>query len=96
MSKYQTFAYSSIYVFKCPSLSAERDFVDGVLNMGDLTRARVVAPATTRHRDRVICHVVSLCEDFANFCVKTMYYCVKTTYFYLFMSCCVKTICIVV
>jgi hypothetical protein len=34
MSKYQTFAYSSIYVFKCPSLSAERDFVDGVLNMG--------------------------------------------------------------
>jgi hypothetical protein len=26
-------AYSSIYVFKHPSSSAERDFVDGVLNM---------------------------------------------------------------
>jgi hypothetical protein len=27
-------AYSSIYVFKHPSLSAGRDFTDGVLNMG--------------------------------------------------------------
>jgi hypothetical protein len=27
-------AYSSIYVFKCPSSSAGREFVDGVLNMG--------------------------------------------------------------
>jgi hypothetical protein len=27
-------AYSSIYVFKCPSSLAGREFVDGVLNMG--------------------------------------------------------------
>jgi hypothetical protein len=27
-------AYSSIYVFKCPSSSARCDFIDGVLNMG--------------------------------------------------------------
>jgi hypothetical protein len=27
-------AYSSIYVFKCPSLLVGRDFIDGVLNMG--------------------------------------------------------------
>jgi hypothetical protein len=27
-------AYSSIYVFKRPSSSVGRDFVDGVLNMG--------------------------------------------------------------
>jgi hypothetical protein len=27
-------AYSSIYIFKHPSSSAGRDFVDGVLNMG--------------------------------------------------------------
>jgi hypothetical protein len=30
-------------------------------------RARAVAPATTRHRDRVVCLVVSLCEDYADF-----------------------------
>jgi hypothetical protein len=36
-------------------------------------RARVVAPATTRRHDRVVCLVVSLCEDYADFCVKTMY-----------------------
>jgi hypothetical protein len=44
-------------------------------------RLRVVAPATTWCRDRVVCLVVSLCEDYADFCVKTMYYCVKTTNF---------------
>jgi hypothetical protein len=27
-------AYSSIYIFKCPSSSTGRDFVDGVLNIG--------------------------------------------------------------
>jgi hypothetical protein len=30
----ECFAYSSIYVFKRPSLSIRRNFVDGVLNMG--------------------------------------------------------------
>jgi hypothetical protein len=30
-------------------------------------RARVVALATTWHRDRVVCLVVSLCEDYADF-----------------------------
>jgi hypothetical protein len=42
-------------------------------------RARVVAPAMTRHRDRVICDVfMSLCEDYTDFCVRTIYYFVKT------------------
>jgi hypothetical protein len=41
-----------------------------------------VTPATTRRHDRVVCLVVSLCEDYVDFCVKTMYYCVKTTYFH--------------
>jgi hypothetical protein len=27
-------SYLSIYVFKCPSSSVGRDFVDGILNMG--------------------------------------------------------------
>jgi hypothetical protein len=44
-------------------------------------RARAVAPATTRRRDRVVCFVVSLCQDYANFSVKTMYYCVKAMNF---------------
>jgi hypothetical protein len=26
----------------------------------------------TRRRDRVVCLVVSLCEDYVDFCVKTM------------------------
>jgi hypothetical protein len=39
----------------------------------------VVAPITTRRHDRVVCDVfMSLYEDYADFCVKTMYYCVKT------------------
>jgi hypothetical protein len=57
-------------------------------------RARVVALATMWRRDRVVCLVVSLCEDYADFCVKTLYCCLKTMDFSLFMSCCVKTICI--
>jgi hypothetical protein len=35
----------------------------------------VVAPATTRRHDRVVCLVVSLCEDYADFCVKTVLLC---------------------
>jgi hypothetical protein len=31
--------------------------------------------------DRVVCFVVSLCQDDANFCEKTMYCCVKTMIF---------------
>jgi hypothetical protein len=38
--------YSSIYVFKRPSLSAGRNFVDGVLNMGG-----------SGEGDRVVCDV---------------------------------------
>jgi hypothetical protein len=60
-------------------------------------RARVVAPATMRCHDQVVCLVVSLCEDNANFCVKTMYCCVTTTYFLLiyvlcqnYMYCCIN------
>jgi hypothetical protein len=34
MSKYRTSRFSSISVFKHPSSSAGREFVDGVLNMG--------------------------------------------------------------
>jgi hypothetical protein len=34
-------------------------------------RTMVMALAMTRHRDRVVCLVVSLCEDYMNFCVKT-------------------------
>jgi hypothetical protein len=45
-------------------------------------RARVVAPATTRCCGRVVCLDVSLCEDYADFCVKTMYFFVKTTDFH--------------
>jgi hypothetical protein len=30
----------------------------------DPARAREVAPAMTHHRDRVVCLVVSLCEDY--------------------------------
>jgi hypothetical protein len=31
------------------------------------------------HRDRVVCDVfMSLCEDYTDFCVKTIYCCVKT------------------
>jgi hypothetical protein len=41
-----------------------------------------VALATTRRHDQVVCLVVSLCEDYAYFCVKTMYCCVKTTDFH--------------
>jgi hypothetical protein len=44
-------------------------------------RARAVAPAMTQRHDRVVCLVVSLYADYADFCVKTMYYCVKTTVF---------------
>jgi hypothetical protein len=47
-------------------------------------RARAVAPEMTWHRDRVVCLVVSLCEDYADFCVKTMPCYVKTMY-----CCCV-------
>jgi hypothetical protein len=33
----------------------------------------VIAPAMTRCRDRVVCDVfMSLCEDYTNFCVKTI------------------------
>jgi hypothetical protein len=41
-----------------------------------------MAPATMRRRDRVVCLVVSLCEDYVNFYVKTIYYCVKTMDFH--------------
>jgi hypothetical protein len=40
-------------------------------------RVRAVAPAMTRCCDRVLYLVVSLCEDYVNFCVKNMYCCVK-------------------
>jgi hypothetical protein len=50
----------------------------GFQTWDDLVRAREVAPALTRRHDQVVCLVVSLCEDYADFCVKTMYYCVKT------------------
>jgi hypothetical protein len=45
-------------------------------------RARAVALTMTRCCDRVVCLVVSLCEDFAEFCVKTMYCHVKTMDFH--------------
>jgi hypothetical protein len=45
-------------------------------------RVRAVAPAMTRHHDRVVCLVVSLCEDYVDFCVNTMYCCVKTMNFH--------------
>jgi hypothetical protein len=53
---------------------------DATLSTGSQTfedpaRVRAVAPASTRHRDRVICFVVSLCQHYANFCVKTMNFC---------------------
>jgi hypothetical protein len=56
----------------------------GFLTWEDLVRARVsaVALATTRHFDQVVCLVVPLCEDYADFCVKTMYCCVKTMGFH--------------
>jgi hypothetical protein len=38
-------------------------------------RTRAVAPATTWHHDLVVYFVVSLCQDYANFCVKTMSFC---------------------
>jgi hypothetical protein len=47
-------------------------------------RLRAVAPATTWCRDRVVCLVVSLCEDYVDFCVKTMYYCVKTGFLLIY------------
>jgi hypothetical protein len=59
-SKYRT---SHILVYLCLQasfLSVERDFIDGVLNMGGSDGARAVAPATTRRRDRVICLTVVL------------------------------------
>jgi hypothetical protein len=43
--------------------------------------ARAVALATASHCDRVVYLVVSLCEDYADFCVKTIYCCVKTMNF---------------
>jgi hypothetical protein len=36
-----------------------------------------VASTTTWHYDRVVCLVVSLGEDYVDFCVKTTYCCVK-------------------
>jgi hypothetical protein len=42
---------------------------------------RVVVPAMTQRHDRVACHV-SLCQDYVDFCVKTMYCCVKTINFH--------------
>jgi hypothetical protein len=41
-----------------------------------------VAPAMTWRRDRVVCLVVSLGEEYVDFYVKTMYYCVKTMNFH--------------
>jgi hypothetical protein len=41
-----------------------------------------------RHRDRVVYFVVSLYQDYAIFCVKTIYCCLKTMNFHLFISCC--------
>jgi hypothetical protein len=38
-------------------------------------RARAVAPTTTRCHDRVVCLVVSLCEDYVDFCLKTTDFC---------------------
>jgi hypothetical protein len=49
-------------------------------------RARVVAPATTRRHDRIVCHV-SLCQDYADFCVKTMYCCAKTEFLLIYVLC---------
>jgi hypothetical protein len=36
----------------------------------------------------IVCHV-SLCQDYVDFCVKTMYCCAKTMNFRWFISCCV-------
>jgi hypothetical protein len=45
---------------------------------------RAVAPATTWHHDQVVCDVfVSLCEDYTDFCVKTMYCCMKTIWIFI-------------
>jgi hypothetical protein len=41
-------------------------------------RERAVALAMRRRHDRVVCLVVSLCEDYAEFCVKIMYCFMKT------------------
>jgi hypothetical protein len=99
-------AYSSIYVFKRPSSSARCEFVNGVLNMGGSSEGEGKGGGTGNNvapwSSCMSCCVLVwrlcrfLCEDYADFCVKTMYCCVKTTNFYWFMSCCVKTICIVV
>jgi hypothetical protein len=43
---------------------------------------RAVAPTMTRRRDQVVCLVVTLCEDYVNFCVNTIYCCVKTINFH--------------
>jgi hypothetical protein len=39
---------------------------------------RAVTSATIQRRDRVLCLIVSLCEDYTDFCMKTKYCCVKT------------------
>jgi hypothetical protein len=41
-------------------------------------RTRAVTPAMSWRCDQVVCLVVSLCEDYADFCVNTMSCCVKT------------------
>jgi hypothetical protein len=49
---------------------------------------------------RVICLVVSLCEDYIDFCVKTMYYCAKTGFLLIYVLseyyvyCCIIFCCI--
>jgi hypothetical protein len=49
--------YSFIYVFKHPSSSIGRDFINGVLNMGGSGDGEAVALATMRRRDRVVCDI---------------------------------------
>jgi hypothetical protein len=65
-------------VFKWPSSLIERDFIDRSYTWEDPARARVVAPVTMQRCDRVVCLVVSLCQDYADVCVKTMYCGVNT------------------
>jgi hypothetical protein len=49
--------YSFIYVFKHPSSSIGRDFINGVLNMGGSGDGEAVALAMMRRRDRVVCDI---------------------------------------
>jgi hypothetical protein len=74
--------YLSIYIFKRPSSSPRRDFVNGILNMEGSNKGE--AGGTSNARDAVIELYILLClciKTMQIICVNTMYCCANTVNF---------------